>query len=782
LDNNNGIYYSRSTDHGENFDHPQLLPGAVTNNSNRPLVFTSSPQTQQQTIVQAYGDYARSIVSNNGILYITYAVVEPVVNPTTNQTEYQITYKLLKSTNGGANFTPLNVNTHQAVWTVSPGYNSVIYPFPSLSVLPSENAETEIPYIAYLSMLYGKYVIQFRKYVNGDWSRPSGVGFTLDGWQYHPALTIDPTRRITVAFMNMSDYTNHQDIDAYISTSDDSGTSWSVRKITNQNSNSFSSVGHYMGISSVSENHQIYFAWTDTRDGNPNIYFTTLTEINSTLNHRWNMASVPNVVHDFAKAAVWQNSVSSAFWFKPGTGYVTRDTLENRLGYWIKFPSSPPTQTVTYVGAPIDSFHVRVKAGWNMLGSISAALPVKKISPPSPVLTEIMTYSNGNYVLADTIKPGSGYWVKVSQDTVLVFDKNAVLTNFNNQCTEMPPAEPNGTLLSSPTNNATGVSINPTLQWGTYQGALSYHLQVSTQPCLGTLIVNDTAITTTSKAIGTLSYSTPYYWRVRAKTSEGKQGWSAVWKFTTQANPNPDPCSPNPAIATLDAFTVSDADGNQQRLYTNNAGKGLAIGLIDFDLPPAPPPGIFNARFHSDKFIEEIPADRARKNIPIDVKDARFPVSFSWDIKPENATKYWLVMRGGRVELSGSGSISLDEIRNGQITLQAQAGPCEWFKTAFNYQGEKENAAKPIVYSLSQNIPNPFNPTTTIQYELPEDGHVTLRVYNTLGQEVATLVDAFQVSGVKLVQFDARNLPSGIYFYRLSAGKFNDVKKMLLLR
>jgi subtilisin family serine protease len=525
------------------------------------------------------------------------------------------------------------------------------------------------------------------------------------------------------------------------------------------------------------------------------LYYSSTT-LTSSVNARWNMSSVPLLLADFAKTVVWPTSTSEAWWLDPGVGYIAGNPLENRKGYWIRFPSSPPTQTVTYVGAPIDSLHIGVKTGWNMIGSLSSSIALNKVSVANTqIVSHFWGLDNVGYYsvnLASSpknmLQTGSGYWIKVYGDGKLILDKNGAPGNVYNQCTEMPPAEINGASLSSPTNNATGVSISPTLHWSAYSGAVKYHLQVSGQPCLTTLIVNDTTITTTSKQVSNLSYSTSYYWRVRAKTSEGYQGWSAVWKFTTQANPNPDPCGPNPTMATLDAFTVSDADGNQQQLYTNNKGKGLAIGLLDFELPPAPPQGIFNSRFHSNRFIEEIPADRARKNIPIDVRDAVLPVSFSWDIKLENSTRYWLVMRGGRVELSGAGSISLDEIRNGQINLQAESQPCEWLKTVFKNEGEGEYSAKPTTYSLSQNIPNPFNPSTFIQYALPVDGHVILKVYNTLGQEVAILVDEVQVSGFKSVQFDASHLPSGVYFYRTAVVgqngilSYQNVKKMLLMR
>jgi aminopeptidase YwaD len=91
-------------------------------------------------------------------------------------------------------------------------------------------------------------------------------------------------------------------------------------------------------------------------------------------------------------------------------------------------------------------------------------------------------------------------------------------------------------------------------------------------------------------------------------------------------------------------------------------------------------------------------------------------------------------------------------------------------------------SAIPDEYTLHQNYPNPFNPTTTIRYVLSRSGHVTLTVYNILGEQVALLVDAHQQAGFHDVTFDGQELSSGVYYYRIQAGSFSDVKKLLLLK
>lgn len=92
----------------------------------------------------------------------------------------------------------------------------------------------------------------------------------------------------------------------------------------------------------------------------------------------------------------------------------------------------------------------------------------------------------------------------------------------------------------------------------------------------------------------------------------------------------------------------------------------------------------------------------------------------------------------------------------------------------------------PNEYKLEQNFPNPFNPATTIQYQLPYDSRVSLKVYSILGKEVAVLADEIQAAGFKEIRFNGRDFASGVYIYRLTAssGKenYSSVKKMMIVK
>jgi hypothetical protein len=105
------------------------------------------------------------------------------------------------------------------------------------------------------------------------------------------------------------------------------------------------------------------------------------------------------------------------------------------------------------------------------------------------------------------------------------------------------------------------------------------------------------------------------------------------------------------------------------------------------------------------------------------------------------------------------------------------------FGGQYEYSDEIEVEVNgPLTFALEQNYPNPFNPSTNIKYSVPENGFVKLSVYNLVGEEVSVLVNQTVDAGFYEVTFNAANLPSGTYFYRLQTGDFIDTKKMILMK
>jgi len=104
-----------------------------------------------------------------------------------------------------------------------------------------------------------------------------------------------------------------------------------------------------------------------------------------------------------------------------------------------------------------------------------------------------------------------------------------------------------------------------------------------------------------------------------------------------------------------------------------------------------------------------------------------------------------------------------------------------WYGASWTgVEADGENVV--LTYSLEQNYPNPFNPSTQIQYTLEKAGNVSLKVYDMLGREVASLVDENQSAGKHIVNFNAANFATGVYLYRIKTGSFIQIKKMLLLK
>ncbi|MCC5927048.1 MAG: T9SS type A sorting domain-containing protein [Bacteroidetes bacterium] len=111
------------------------------------------------------------------------------------------------------------------------------------------------------------------------------------------------------------------------------------------------------------------------------------------------------------------------------------------------------------------------------------------------------------------------------------------------------------------------------------------------------------------------------------------------------------------------------------------------------------------------------------------------------------------------------------------VTTDPDAEPLERSTT-----NVEQIAEVPAGFSLEQNFPNPFNPTTNIEFSIPQSSSVTLEVFNMQGQSVATLVDGMLGAGTHRVNFNAANLPSGMYMYRIQAGSFTQVNKMMLVK
>ena len=194
-----------------------------------------------------------------------------------------------------------------------------------------------------------------------------------------------------------------------------------------------------------------------------------------------------------------------------------------------------------------------------------------------------------------------------------------------------------------------------------------------------------------------------------------------------------------------------------EKSYTLYAVKGK-VNLDNYELPPMPPAGIFDIRFGSGRIAEDLSSSIQS----ILMAGIEHPVR----VKVENMN-ITLQDESGKVinkELKPGEEITIDDNSINKLLVLS---------------GE---LIAPVDYALEQNYPNPFNPTTTIEYALPHSENVSIKIFDILGSEVSVLVNEFQQVGNYSVVFDASKFASGIYFYRMQAGSFVKIMKMVVVK
>jgi hypothetical protein len=200
-------------------------------------------------------------------------------------------------------------------------------------------------------------------------------------------------------------------------------------------------------------------------------------------------------------------------------------------------------------------------------------------------------------------------------------------------------------------------------------------------------------------------------------------------------------------------IVLTDAAGVNYTLY---AVKG-EVDLSQYELPPAPPTGMFDIRFESGRIAEDINSSVKT----IDMSGITYPLTVKvegMDIRLQDET----------------GKIVNANLKSGEAIVVSDATI-----EKLMVSGE----LIPTVYSLEQNYPNPFNPSTTIEFSLPENvDNVRLSIYNVLGEKVAELVNTALVAGKYSYQWNAQNVATGMYIYELRTDKLVSIKKMVLLK
>jgi len=391
-------------------------------------------------------------------------------------------------------------------------------------------------------------------------------------------------------------------------------------------------------------------------------------------------------------------------------------------------------------------------------------------------------------------------------------------------------AVPSAPVLLSPATGVLNQPVSLTLAWNASANADSYKLQVSSSATFSTLIVNDSTISTTSKQVSGLLNNTKYYWRVSAKNAAGNSAFSNVFDFTTivAAVVAPKLLTPannavnQPVSLTLSWEAVTNAASYRLQVATNSTFTDLVVNDSLITSTSKAVSSLLNNKkyywrvnaknaagtsVYSDtyNFTTIIAIPNAPVLIaPVNNKDSlrievNYPIEFVW-YRSSGATTYHLQISTNSQFTALVAQDSL--LTDSTYSFQSWKKDVKYFWRVYAKNSAGKSVASPVwnftvkivtdvdnsdntvpeEYSLMQNYPNPFNPSTTIKYNLPVEGFVSIKVYDILGNEVSTLVNNNLPAGRYSVDFNASNLPSGVYIYRIQSNSFTAVKKLMLLK
>jgi len=368
---------------------------------------------------------------------------------------------------------------------------------------------------------------------------------------------------------------------------------------------------------------------------------------------------------------------------------------------------------------------VTYNTGWNMVSVPLIEADYRKTSLFPASISSAFSYG-GTYMAESTLANGEGYWLKFGSPQI---------------------------------NEMTGSSItSDTIQvkesWnliGSITAAVSIASIVQVPP--GNVITSYYSYTGGYTAVNTLEPGWGYWVKVK---SNGSLRLSA-----SQVTPKADFTD----LSLLNELRIGDKSGHAQTLYVGEADQ-IMYPPERYEMPPAAPS--FDARFRSGLMVETIPKHLdAKGNLEyqIAIRADEYPLTLNWKFAQPSERKFFIT--------NGNKLVSLLEGTGSVILLEPVS--------SLNLKILGKNLV-PTQYSLSQNFPNPFNPTTLIRYALPEADHVTLTVYDLLGRQVATLVNEIMQAGEHAVTWHSEGMPSGVYVYRLTARPFVQTKKMVLLR
>lgn len=376
------------------------------------------------------------------------------------------------------------------------------------------------------------------------------------------------------------------------------------------------------------------------------------------------------------------------------------------------------------------------RKGWNLIG-LSAQKEDPNYLTLFPNIAQKPYTFDGNYQNEENLQEGTGYWAKIKSDSTFKFSGSRIDTvNLD--------LNKGWNLISGISQKVAVENIDDPQQifTGTVFGFNGMYFEAdSLTPGQGYWLK--------AKAEGTIEITKPD----QAKQLLASDNRHEIKRYRKQLN----------------KIVFNLAGDRNSSLYF---GKKLdKIAVQQYSMPPLPPRGSFDVRFaKSGSYYSGLGSPELNIQIP-----EGSTVSFELNLPADNAQKKY-----GYQLLAEDDLISEGEISDSQrITLTDPTIS----KIKLNSTGERKiSGLAPDKFKLSSNYPNPFNPTTTIPYQVPETVPVKIDLFNIIGRQVTTLVDKDQSPGFYEVKLDGSNLSSGMYFYRIQAGDFTETKKLLLIK
>jgi hypothetical protein len=500
---------------------------------------------------------------------------------------------------------------------------------------------------------------------------------------------------------------------------------------------------------------------------------------------------------------------SSIAWQGLRKGTMDKDTYAQRIVGSASHPVSPTPDSVVLV-QPADGA---------LVGDSAIAFVWRESTPQIDLYWfEIATDSQFvattvDSAVADTqivhppLAGGTQYWWRVRAHNETGWGP---FSSVRTVSTSNPATVPDQVILLHPAHNAQGVSSDVTFRWHRSRPFVDlYRLEVTTDSNYFGITIDTMLVDTSAGRLG-LTYPSTYWWRVRAHNSLGWGPISAPSRFSLVEVDSPlslfplnvgdvwqyhefyrNLCEPEPFSQYYFVRVTGDSLMPDGRHYKRLEGTASLLGgwslrmdsstacLYRYTEYPVPSQALV------DSFLA-MPGDTWRDKMCESVDTATvFGVHTVTKSLRRLVTPEWPLF----TYASGIGLIR--EIEYGG---EGSGCPIGWLVTrdlVYARVDGKEygevvgisaaSAELPETFSLFQNYPNPFNPSTTIEYTLPHAGYATLRVYNVLGEEVATLVDGEQAAGTYKATWDASGTPSGVYFLRLRNADDAQTKKAVLL-